>query len=112
MSGQDLYIGLQKTMTKINAAIDSLASNGKKLALAERDYRVALRQEILKERAGGMPVSIISDICRGDDHIADLKMARDCAESNYEANNEAIQAWKLQARLIESQIDREWNRKD
>lgn len=112
MSGQDLMLDLNAVLTKIDKAINSLATNGKKLAEAERAYRMALRQEILKERSAGLPVSIISDVCRGDDHIAGLKLERDTAEAVYQANQEAINAWKLQARLVESQIDREWNRKE
>ena len=112
MSGHDLYNSLQTTLSRIDRAIDSLAANGRKLAQAEHDYRVALAKEILKLREASMPVSVIGDIARGTTDIADLKMARDTAQAVYDANSEAIQAWKLQARLIESQIDREWNRRE
>lgn len=112
MSGADLINDLQLLLQRINRAIDTLAANGKKLAEAERTYRVELAKQMLKMREAGMPVTLIGDMCRGDTQIADLKMARDTAEAVYNANLEAIQAWKLQCRLMESQISREWGRND
>jgi len=112
ISGQDLVADLQSKFSNISKAIDALYPNGVKKATAEREYRVALAKEILKMRASGMPVSIIGDVCRGDDYIADLKMARDIAESNLDANKEAIMAWKLEAKSIEEQISREWGRRE
>jgi hypothetical protein len=111
-SGQDLVNDLQSLMLKMNRAVDVLAANGRKLADAERIYRVALAKEILKEREAGIPVTIIGDLARGDSTIADLKFARDAAQAVYDANNEALQAWKLQARLMEAQISREWGRRE
>lgn len=111
-SGVDLITDLQTLIQKINKAVDTLARNGQKFAAAERDYRVALRQEILKEREAGLPATLIGDLARGDTYIADLKMARDTSEAVYNANQEAIQSWKLQARLYDAQIGREWGRRE
>jgi hypothetical protein len=112
MSGIDLIVDLQALIVRINKAIDTLARNGIKLAEAERTYRVGLAQLILKMREGGMPVSIVGDVARGDTYVADLKLARDTAQSVYDANIEAINCWKLQARLYDAQISREWGRKE
>jgi len=108
----DLVTDLQALIVKTNKAVDALARNGVKLAEAERAYRVALRQEILKEREAGLPATLIGDLARGDTYIADLKLARDSAEAVYDANREAINVWKLQSRLMESQISREWGRSE
>jgi predicted metal-dependent RNase len=109
---QDLVIDLQTKLQRINKAIDTLARNGQSKAKAEMEYRIALRQEILLEREKGTPVTIISDICRGHSKIASLKFARDTAEVVYEANLEAIMAWKMEAKMIENQLAREWGRND
>lgn len=108
----NLITEIQNKMQLINQAIDTLARNGRKLAESEQVYRVALRQEMLLERENGLPVTIIGDICRGASHIAKLKFERDTAEAVYRANQEAINAWKLEVRILESQIAREWNRQD
>lgn len=104
----DLITDLQDIIRKLDAGIGKLAKNGQAMAQAEMNYRIALREEILKQRDKGTPVTIISDICRGDPAIAKCKFDRDVAEVVYQANLEAINTWKLQIRVMENQIGREW----
>ena len=49
-----------------------LKRRGQKYAEAEKAYRVALAKQILTERDNGVPVTIISDICKGKAEIADM----------------------------------------
>ena len=63
-------------LASLSTDLEALRKCGAQLAQNERDYRVALRSEILRERADGTPVSIIGDVCRGKKPIADMKMAR------------------------------------
>ena len=81
---------------------------GESEAQAEKDYRIALSKKMLIERDNGMPVSIISDVCRGSEEVAELKFKRDCAKANYESVQEAVNVYKLQIKVLENQIDREW----
>ena len=108
----DLVTDIQDKLVMINKAINRLAKNGQLKAEAEMNYRIALAQKILIEREKGTPVTIISDICRGDAHIAALKFDRDTKEAVYQANLETINAWKLEARIMENQIGREWGRQE
>lgn len=108
----DLINDLQYKLQKINKAVDTLAKNGQRKAQAEMNYRMELAKKILSEREKGTPVTIIGDISRGEPKIAALKFERDTADAVYEANLEAINAWKLEARMMESQIQREWGRAD
>ena len=62
----------------------------------------------LKLRDAGYPVGIIDKLVYGEKEIAELRFKRDVAETVYTANLEAINSIKLQMRLIESQISREW----
>lgn len=110
MSGQDLLIDLQSKLAMLDKAVDKLALNGRKLAQAERDYRMALAEEMLIKRESGMPVTMLGDICRGMPKIAALKFERDTAQAVYDANQEAINVWKLQAKMQEAAIQREWGR--
>ena len=71
--------------------------------------RVGLNKKIVEERDKGTPVTIISDICRGDEVIAELKFQRDVAETAYKAAMEAINVYKLNIKVLEEQIQREWN---
>lgn len=92
----------------LDAAIKQLGIRGKAYAQAEHDYRVAMRQKILEERSNGTPVTIISDICRGDPEVAKLRLERDIALTVYESAQEAINGYKLQIRILDSQVEREW----
>ena len=102
------FAELDRLMLSLDSDVDAMRRCGAQLAENERDYRVALRSEILRERADGTPVTIIGDICRGKKPIADKRLARDSAEALYKAQIEAINVKKLKLRLIEAQIEREW----
>ena len=89
-------------------SIKQLRKNGTEYAEAERDYKVLLRSESLKLRDEGMAIGMIQLTCYGIPSVAEARFRRDVAQVVYEANQEAIQAIKLQMRLLESQIQREW----
>lgn len=108
MSGQDLMIEMQGRVSNLDSALKELGNRGRAYAQAEHDYRVALSQEILKERDNKMPVTIISDVCRGKKEIAALRFRRDIAETVYDAAKEACNVYKLEIRTLEEQISREW----
>jgi len=104
---QSLYIELQQKREELNLAIEKAKERGQEMALAEKEYRVALAKEILIKRSDKVPVTIISDICRGKENIAELKFNRDTAEILYKSANERIQATKLELRIIENQMEAE-----
>lgn len=108
MTGQDLIREMAHYRKKLDTATGMLATNGRKYAEAEHDYRIALAKAILEERASGIPVTIIGDVCRGKRDIAKLKLERDIAETLHQANLEAINSYKTHIRVIEAQIAREW----
>ena len=83
--------------------------NGTAYASAERDYKILLRQECLKLRDEGMAVGMIDKTCYGIPSVAEARFKRDVALTVYEANKEAINSIKLQMRLIEGQLQREWS---
>lgn len=104
---QDLVNELNQYRHNLNKAIEELKKRGQVKAKAERDYRVELAKEILKLRAEGMPVTIINDLARGNEKIADLKMQRDIAESLYEANMQRIYESKINIDVIQKQMEAE-----
>ena len=55
-----------------------------------------------------MAVGMIDKTCYGIPAVAELRFKRDVAEAVYKANMEAINSIKLQMRLIEAQLSREW----
>lgn len=104
----DLYEEIQRLMVELTASIRKLRDNGAKLAEAERDYKLTLRQEALKLRAGEMPVTLINNIIYGVPEVAEKRFKRDVEQANYDANKEHINVTKLKLRILEAQLSREW----
>ena len=99
---------LNRKVQELETSIKLLRQNGTAYAKAEMDYKVLLRQECLKLRDEGMAVGMIDKTCYGIPSVAEARFKRDVAEATYRANLEAINSIKLQLRLIESQIQREY----
>lgn len=104
----ELYQELQTKTRQLEASIRQLRQNGTAYAQAEMEYKMLLRQECLKLRDSGMAVGMINMTAYGIPSVAEARFKRDVAETVYFANKEAINSIKLQLRLIESQIQREY----
>lgn len=104
----DLYTELQEKTRQLDISVRELRRSGTAYAQAERDYKVLLRTECLKLRDAGMPIGLIDKTCYGIPSVAEARFKRDVAETVYKANLESINSIKLQMRLIEAQIGREW----
>ena len=104
----DLYEEITRLMAELTASIRKLRDNGAKLADAERDYKITLRKEALKLRAGEMPVTLINSVIYGVPEVAEKRFKRDVEQANYDANKEHINVTKLKLRLLEAQLSREW----
>lgn len=104
----DLYNELETKIQELEVSIKSLRKTGSNYAEAERDYKVLLRHEVLKLRDEGQAIGVISLICYGIPSVAEARFKRDVAETIYKANLEAINSVKLQLRLLENQIQREY----
>ena len=104
----DLLNELNEKTQELQVSLRQLRKTGTKYAEAERDYKILLRQEVLKLRDEGQAIGVITLICYGIPSVAEARFKRDVAEAIYKANQEAINTIKLQIRLIESQIQREY----
>ena len=104
----ELYAELQAKTRQLEASIKQLRQNGTAYAQAEMEYKMLLRQECLRLRDEGMAIGMIDKTAYGIPSVAQARFKRDVAETVYKANQEAINSIKLQLRLIESQIQREW----
>lgn len=104
----DLYDELETKRKQLNQAILDLRKNGTAYAQAEKDYKILLRMECLKLRDEGMAIGMIDKTCYGIPSVAEARYKRDVAECVYRANNEAVNSIKLQIRLIENQLQREY----
>lgn len=95
---------------KLTQAIRLLAKYGKEYAGAERDYKVKLAQESLSLKDNGMAVTLIDKVVYGK--AANERFKRDVAEVMYKTAQENVNSIKLQIRILNDQISREWGRSE
>lgn len=105
----ELFNELQSKTKELEISIKSLRQTGTNYAQAEKDYKILLRQECLKLRDEGVAIGMIDKTCYGIPSVAEARFKRDVAEAVYRANQEAINSIKLQMRIIEGQLNREYN---
>lgn len=110
MSGYDLMEKMSSLTSLLDTAVSAFKKRGSDYANAEKYYRIALAEKMLELRSQGQPATLVPDLARGDRKIAHLKFDRDAKESVYKAAQEAIQSYKLQIRITEAQIEREWGK--
>lgn len=105
----DLVEEIMTLQQKLTTSIRALANNGKALAQAEMDYKICLRQHALRLRDDGTPVTLINQVIYGIPEVADKRFKRDVAETMRDVAQENINAIKLQMRLLNDQVNKEWS---
>lgn len=105
--GFDLYQEMQKKIQELDISVKALRIKGTEYAQAEMDYKIELSKEAIALKDSGMAVTLIDKVIYGRPNIARLRFKRDVAQTVYNANQESINAIKLQIRILESQISRE-----
>jgi hypothetical protein len=108
VSNIELWQEIQDLNNLLSRAITELKERGKNYAYAYRYYRMLLAKELLQLKADGMPATLAYDIARGKEEVAKAKEQEIITESLYESCKEAINAYKLQIRILDEQYKREW----
>lgn len=106
----DLWNEIEEKTKLLDKAIKDLARNGYDLAEKERAYKIAVNKKALELRTNDTPVTLINQVIYGYEDIAKLRFDRDTADVKYNANQEYINTIKLQIRILESQLNREYSR--
>ena len=104
----ELLADLMRDRRLMKEASSQLRERGFELARAEAEYQSAKSARALELKADGMPATMISLVIKGDKKVAGKMFERDCAQVRYDSAKEALQVYKLDARMLEAQIDREW----
>jgi biotin operon repressor len=105
----DLWSELEEKRKLLDKAIEQLAQNGYDLADKERQYKIAINKKALQLKDEGIAITLINTIIYGYEDIAELRFNRDTAEVKYNTNQEYINTLKLQIRILENQLNREYN---
>ena len=105
----NLYEELQQKIKQLDTSVRLLRTNGTAFAQAEHDYKMKIAEVVFRMKDDGTPATLINLVVYGDKEVARLRLDRDIKEVIYNANTESINSLKLQLRLIESQLQREWS---
>lgn len=106
--GQGDFAELMELMERAEQGVQDMRETGCQYARNRQAYEVAKARRTLEERAKGTPVTIIPSIVQGYDDVSEARMLKDSSEALYAAAKEAVNVSKLKARIIESQVNREW----
>ena len=88
-------------MSKGNTELKTL---GLKKAQTEKIYRIRQAQEILKLRTEKLPVTLIMDLVKGNEEIAQLRLEKSVAESSYFTCISAIDNLKIEIDVVRSKL--------
>lgn len=103
-----LWAEVQDKQMELDTSLSTLKENGVKWAEAERNYRKAKSKAILKLHAEKIPTTLILDVVKGMDEVADLDFIRNVANVVYKANMEEINVKKIDVKNIEAELEREY----
>lgn len=105
------YVGeIQEKINELEVSIKALRRTGSEYAEAEREYQKTKWKKALELRDKKVPISLICMGIKGEPEVADALYKRIVKETIYEANKDHINATKLELRLLEGQLSREWGR--
>lgn len=104
----DLLEELNNKVMQLDTAVRRLKVSGTAAAEKERDYKILLSKETLRLRDEKMAVGLINITIYGLPDVAKARFERDIAQTVYDANREAINSLKLQIKILNEQIQREW----
>lgn len=104
MTPQQLMERLDMCVAALGRGNTQLKTLGLEKAKTQRDYKVRQAQEILKLRADKYPVTIIQDLVKGNEEVAELRLKRDIAQSDYFTAIEAMNNLRLEVEILRTKI--------
>lgn len=104
----DLFIKINELCEELNKKTDEIIYNGKVYADAYRNYRILLAKKITQLKINKMPATLIHDLARGSEEVAQAKFEEISKEAIYKANLESINTLKIQIKVLQEQTNKEW----
>ena len=104
----DLVNLLNSKIQDLNVSVKKLRHTGEDYAKAYTNYRIALAKELVILKDEGYAITLAGDIARGKPEIARLKFEEISKEAIFLANKEAVNSIKLQIKIIQEQLNKEY----
>lgn len=104
----DLYTEEQHLRSSLDRHIDEYRRCGIEHAKRDREYYVLKATKTLELKDQGMPATVIAQVIKGIEPVAEAREKMLVAEVMTRAALEAVLSTKLQAKLVDGQLQREW----
>ncbi len=104
MNPQALIERLDQCIVALGRGNTQMKILGLEKAKTERDYKVKQAQEILKLKADKYPATLIMELVKGNEEVAELRLKRDIAESAYFVGLEAMSNLRLEIEIVRSKL--------
>lgn len=108
--GIDLIATMRTKIQELDSAQSEYQSGGIALAKAEREYKKVLAEWTVRLKDKGYSGAMIEKMIYGIEEVANLRYQRDIAQVLYDSKLERINCTKLEMRILEGQINREYGR--
>ena len=106
--GYDLFTQRDDLSRELSESISAMERCGKDYAQKDSRYQIELAETAARMKADGETATMINLTIRGTGKVPKVRLDRDISEVMYQTAKEKIQAVKLQLKLVEAQIEREW----
>ena len=104
MNPQALIERLDQCIVALGRGNTQMKTLGLEKAKTERDYKVRQAQEILKLKADKYPATLIMELVKENEEVAELRLQRDIAESAYFVGLEAMNNLRLEIEIVRSKL--------
>ena len=105
----DLYTESQMLRQKLDALIEEYRRCGTEHAKLDRQYYAVKAATTLKLKEDGLTATLISQVIKGIEPVAEAREKMLVAETMTRAALEAIMSVKVQIKAVESQLQREYS---
>lgn len=106
---KDTITELTELTNKLPIANEMIGNKSRVWAEKDRAYRIALAQTELVYKADKYPATLIHDLARGKDNVANLKFEVDIAEGDYWTAIREYDALQKAITILDRQVQREWS---
>ena len=93
---------LKEMNKRLNDSYKEMYKQATLYSHAERNYRIAQQQKILQLKAEGQAATLILELAKGDEHVAEMRFERDLAKGRYDTAKQAIQSMQTMASVYQS----------
>lgn len=105
----DLWTAINKCLGDLRVELNEERESGIKYAEAENAYQREKHIRALELQAEGQTATMINLLLKGDPAVSSALLERDSKKVLYESSRSKVNAIKLQIRVLEGQLQREWS---